>query len=230
MSDHLWFIPVTGGWPTQPTGAPPGVYEPREINVQWNVTSYPTSPPVDIPCVRAAPIVMFTPGASLPGVQQARLTQCYGSWRWRSCSDGQVITVGGQLEVGTVFARGLPLDNNAAGPPSQQAFVTWSDVDVWVKYRVSDYNRLSALYLSINDMTGVQVAASPNMQPLLNPAWNSVWRVEWLSRGNWQGWDTPPTNLRVVLTALGTVNIANVGLVTVDVEWFAIRLRGEVNP
>ena len=151
------------------------------------------------------------------------LVDCFARWRWRSCADDTNILNGGQLAVGTVFARELPLDNAA-----NQSFTVWTEVDAWAKYRVDVPARLDNIFLTLNDRSGVAAPATSGNIIGVTPA--STWRVAYVTNANWQDWDSPATNLRVVLSFQGTTNVANVGIVNVDVEWFAIRLRNEVPP
>jgi hypothetical protein len=217
---------------------PPGIHTPWELNVQWDFTQYPTTqiPPPDVANVRVVPYTMFTP-ANLAGQPNtpARLRGCHGSWAWRSCTDGEIITVGGQLAVGTVLSRFLPvfpLIPPAPGlDPAIGAPFTWNEVEAWVKYSIGvppgQGVPLSAIHFTLNDVTGNWIdpwggAGPGNWLPSTTPG---AWRVIYTRVPvgyEWPGWD--PFNLRAVLTVLGTTNPANVGRVTVNVEWFAFRL------
>jgi hypothetical protein len=237
MSEHVWFVPVTAGWPQEPTPVPPGVHTPWEFNVQWDFTQYPTTqiPPPDVANVRVVPYTMFTP-ANLAGQPNtpARLNGCHGSWAWRSCTDGEIITVGGQLAVGTVLSRFLPVwlvpPVPGHDPPVGSPY-TWNMVEAWVKYSIGvppgQGVPLSAINFTLNDLGGNW--ADPWAPPAPAPTdWlpstvAGAWRVIYTKKaGNWTGWND--TNLRAVLTVLGTTVPANVGRVTVSVEWFAFRL------
>ena len=252
MAEHVWFVPVTAGWPQEPTPVPPGIHTPWELNVQWDFTQYPTTqiPPPDVANVRVVPYTMFTP-ANLPGQPNtpARLSGCHGSWAWRSCTDGEIITVGGQLAVGTVLSRFLPvfpLIPPAPGlDPAIGSPLTWNKVEAWVKYSIGvppgQGVPLSAIHFTLNDATGINhwwdpwTLPPPPPPPPVPGNWllsttPGAWRVIYVSslNLNWQNWD--PFNLRAVLTVLGTTIPANVGRVTVSVEWFAFRLSDQVSP
>jgi len=218
MAEHLWFIPVSAGGsfgPVPSTWAP--MVPPWEFNVQWNFQSYPGTPPeTDVPCITAHPNVAFTRSTGID--YPSKLLWCNGRWSWRSCTDGQNITVGGQLEVGTVFARQLRTRFLDSPPPIP--YSSFSTVEVWAKYRLDVPARLDAVILSINDAGG-NISNSPND---VGQAVANTWREIYHLHNNWDGWDSPGSNLRVVLTCLGTSFPANVGPINVDVEWFAIRL------
>jgi len=225
MADHLWFIPVSSGNTLGEAAAAFPIAPTRDLtNVQWNFNVYPISqvPPAEASCLSYNSYSAFTMGSDV-GPTPSELVECYARWRWRSCADHVNILNGGQLAVGTVFARELPLDNLEP----HVTWNTWNIVDVWAKYRVDVPARLDNIFLSINDRGG-NVVSGPNLLPLLTPA--GVWRVAYLSNPAWEYWDTPATNLRVVMSFQGTTNLANVGTVNVDMEWFAIRLREEIMP
>jgi hypothetical protein len=154
------------------------------------------------------------------GPSPSRLRECYARWRWRSCADDTNILNGGQLAVGTVFSRELASQNADPQNPT-----TWTQVDAWAKYRVDNTVRLDNFFFTINDSAGLFV---PVVNNIVNTV-NGVWRVVTVQKmGDWSEWDSD--NLRVTLTFQGTTNVANVGVVNVDVEWFAIRLSDEVPP
>jgi hypothetical protein len=95
-------------------------------------------------------------------------------------------------------------------------------VDVWAKYRVDVPARLDNIFLTIND-SGIFSSRGPNLLPVLTPA--ATWRIAYHTCAAWTGWEN--SNLRVTMSFQGTTNPANIGPVRVDMEWFAIRLRGE---
>jgi len=226
MADHLWFIPVSAGGsfgPVPSTWAP--LVPPWEFNVQWNFQVYPGSEPdTSQSCISAHPSVIFSRSTALQVPNT--LFNCAGEWTWRSCTNGERVTVGGQLGVGVVFSRLLNLYSNAA-PPLLTGSASWNKVEAWVKFRVNTLGAFDAAYFSINDATtpvplfaGLGVPAVQDWLPLMVPG---AWFVAYAFKtGFWNGWTSE--NLRAVLTVLGTSIPANVGLSIVDVEWFAIRL------
>lgn len=225
MADQLWFIPVSSGSAPGLAMATFPIAPTRDLtNVQWMFSVYPVTqePPAEVSCLSYNSYTAFTMGTGSGENAKSELRECYASWRWRSCTDDTNILNGGQLAGGTVFARELPIDNDPT-----QVFFGWNIVDVWAKYRVDVPARLDNVFLSINDRGGNN-ALTPDLQPV-TPA--GTWRVATLSFGpDWPGWDDPATNMRVVMSFQGTTNPANVGVVNVDMEWFAIRLREEFAP
>jgi len=230
MADHLWFIPATGGGPNGPllTSSPP-LNVPQEFNVQWNFSGWPTEPAADQACLAAFPSVVFTP--NVLSFEPSRLADCHARWSWRSCSNGQHVTVGGQLAVGTVFSRLLNLYTDAQ-PPNHSGAATWNTVEAWVKFRLSvaNVNVFDAVYFSLNDRSGNYIGLNAPAHPPPPPVrdWRTLagpnsWFVAYAYNiGNWASWTSE--NLRATLTVLGTSNPAFVGVSIVDVEWFAIRL------
>jgi hypothetical protein len=232
--------------PTEPSAAPPGAYEPKDFNVQWNFTLYPNgqTPQPDIANVRAAPVVLFIPAADPPPpppvryVTPAMLNSCNGKWMWWTCASGDParITVGGQLEVGTVLSRKLATwvpDPNPPYGPLPQPPLLWSRVDAWVKYRVSTPAAalpLSAIFFTLNDSAGNWIDPWLPLLPPLRPPYDwlpttvaGAWRVIQVYKDiNWEGWHDE--NLRAVITFLGSTNPANTGSVTAEIEWFAFKL------
>jgi hypothetical protein len=226
MAEHVWFIPVTGGSSGSDVAAAFPIAPTRDLtNVQWNFSVFPVGqePPAAVSCLSYNSITRFTMGQEGPPITPARLNDCYGSWTWRSCADDQNIITGGQLAVGTVFSRQLTVSHGDDVPPN--IVYTWDDVEVFAKYRVSNVNRLDNIYLTINEASGTWF---PN--PVSDDWGNCVsntWRVVGTRKNNaWSGWEDIE-NLRVTLNFQGTTNLANVGLVTVDVEWFAFRLSDQ---
>lgn len=224
MADHLWFVPVSSGnAPDEATAAFP-IAPTRDLtNVQWNFSVYPVGqqPPAEVSCLSYNSYTAFTMAQEGPPIVEAMLRECYARWTWRSCTDNTNILNGGQLAVGTVFARELPVDNLEP----HQLWNTWTDVDIWAKYRVDVPARLDGIFLSLNDRGG-NSSAGPNLAlGGLTPA--GTWRVAYHTFNQFvqDEWDTPSTNLRVVMSFQGTTNPANVDVVNVDMEWFAIRLR-----
>ena len=227
MAEHLWFVPVTGGGPTKPTPVGAEVNTPYEFNVQWDVRNYPMDPVgTAIPCVRAFPVNLIAPAnqVGLPNTP-ATLRDCHGKWIWRSCTDGQAITVGGQLAVGTVLSRRLKLFDR---PGHETGALLWDTVEAWVKYRVSATVPLTVINFTLNDRAGLWADGwVPTPGNWLGSTVANAWRVIYLKKsGAWTDWIDE--NLRAVLTVLGTTIPANVGLVEVDVEWFAFRLSDQV--
>lgn len=219
--DHLWFIPVSSGNTLGEGAAAFPIAPTRDLtNVQWNFSVFPVTqdPPAEVSCLSYHSYTTFVMGTET-GITPSELRECYASWRWRSCADDTNILNGGQLAVGTVFARQLPLDNSQP----HTSWATWRNVEVWAKYRVDVPARLDNIYLSINDRGGNSYTPG-DIQPV-TPA--ATWRVAYLTLASWEDWDDPATNLRAVMSFQGTTNPANVGVVNVDVEWFAIRLSSE---
>jgi len=221
MADHLWFIPATGGrgLGAYPGGMPKAI---AEFNVQWDFHPFPVGEPaVEFPFIEAMTFTAVTPGSQV-GPTPAKLVECFAAWRWRSCALGGVIVTGGELMVGTVFANWLPLLNNY--DPNTLTADWWNSVEVWAKYRVSDVTKLSTIMLSINDNLGnVHPVTVQNIGLTVSGQWRVVHGL-WL--GPWP-FTSARTNLRGVLTFQGTLLPANVGVVEVDVEWFAFRLRDQ---
>lgn len=222
---HVWFIPVTGGRGPGMSGIEPFRKQAVEpFNVQWNSSVYPVNqePTAEESCVQSTGITSFVMGYDIaPNDEPSRLSQCHGTWTWRSCKDGSDVVVGGQLAVGTVFSKELPVLH---GDTPHNTYL-WNIVEVFAKYRVDDKNKLDHIWLTLCD-------SGPNRFPVppFGDDWgnavNNQWGVAGLcKRFNWQDWDED--NLRVVLNFQGTTSAANVGKVTCDVEWFAFRLSHE---
>jgi hypothetical protein len=220
MAEHMWFIPVTGGHAPMMAEAFTSRASQDLADVQWDFSRYPVfqDPTVGPPCLGYNSATIFTMGNEGPPILESKLIDCYGSWAWRSCRDNNNIAVGGQLAVGTVFSRTLPLDNLLV----HLAWTTWAEVDVWAKYRVDVPARLDNIFLTINDNAGLS-SSGPNLLPGLTPA--ASWRIAYHTNAAWTDWEN--RNLRVTMSFQGTTNPANIGPVRVDMEWFAIRLRGE---
>lgn len=170
-------------------------------------------------CLNYTSITRFTMGQEALPPTPALLNDCFGSWSWRSCADDTDIVTGGQLAVGTVFSRTLTAQYGDTPLPTY----IWDTVEVYAKYRVDDPLKLDHIYLQINDSAGLNfpgVAADDIIPYRLVP---NTWKVMGVRKsGTWDGWDDD--NLRVTLSFMGTTLPANVGPVTVDVEWFAIKL------
>lgn len=199
---------------------------PWEFNVPWNFQAYPTGAPTTAPpCITAHPSTIVAISNSI--IEPNRLLFSHGRWTWRSCTDGLRVTVGGQLGIGTVFSRILRLVNDGPTfPPG--SFDYWASVEAWAKYRVDDTARLSAIQLAIDDLNGVgppYIALSGNV---LGFTANNDWHTVHAASGPLGVPVHADENLRLTLTFLGTTAVASVGEVNVDVEWFAIRLRGQV--
>jgi len=240
MADHLWFVPAAGaGRIERPYISAIREYElSPEINVQWQYSVYPTEqdPVPSEGCLRVGTNTLFSQATGpVPAVVPATLDLCYASWIWHSCTDGDDITVSGQLEVGTVFSRHLA---GYRGPgilvdlPSTRV---WNSVEAWVKMRVSSISTISGVYFVINDPNANTVGL--NAPPV---DWLTAFPViivanQWtVLKAHHSGLWVPPTwsldNLRATLTVLGTTTPLNVGAITVDVEWFAFRLSDDVLP
>jgi len=230
MADEmLWFVPVTGGGPTIPHGAGTGpIRSPASFNVQWDTDIYPESqdPEPEHPIFEVETITAFsnaTGGGEEPDTL-GMLSNCYAQFRWYSCADGDEgdITMGGQLNIGTVFARQLPTVY-----PSSPGILRWNTVEVWAKYRVSDKTRLSWIELVLNDSAPANIAGSGD---LIGVTTDNVWNVGYAHHqdASWSGVNS--SNLRATLNFLGTTDDATVGLVTVDIEWFAFRLSNQELP
>jgi hypothetical protein len=220
MAEHVWFIPVTGGSGAAAGAATFPIAPTRDLtNVQWNFSVFPVGqePPAAVSCLSYNSITRFTMGQEAMDPIPARLNDCYGSWKWRSCADNSNIVSGGQLAVGTVFSRELIAQHGDDVPVAY----SWNTVEVFAKYRVDDKTKLDNIFLVINDSLG---NFYPNPATDDHPGYTSgTWRVVGTrNRNHWQDWDSD--NLRATLTFQGTTVAANVGLVTVDVEWFAFRL------
>lgn len=226
MADHLWFIPVTGGNAPGLAAATIPMAPTRDLtNVQWMFSVYPVvqEPPAAVSCLSYTSITRFTMGQENP-VWPARLNDCYGNWSWRSCADDQNIITGGQLAVGTVFSKQLAVQHGDDVPPAIPYI--WDDVEVFAKYRVDNRLRLDNIYLTINDASG-NWFPNPVSDDRPNCV-NNTWRVVGTRKNNVWGSFEDLENLRVTLNFTGTTVLANVGLVMVDVEWFAIRLSTQL--
>jgi len=232
---HIWFVPVTGG-----RGYGLMTLDPfrrvaiEPFNVQWDFGKFPveqSDPPVEESCVQAGGItttIMGTEGGDAYD-KPSKLSQCHGSWKWRSCHDDDDpsnIIVGGQLAVGTVFSRFLPVFSNFPTDPVPPAPYTYDTVEAWVKFRISSTTALSAIYFTINDMAGNVIGLNAAPANWLASTAANTWRVAhaWKT-ANWEDPDWDPTNLRAMLSVQGTTTGANAGPVTVDAEWFAFRLN-----
>lgn len=154
---------------------------------------------------------------NLPGAAgEAKLTNCNGRWQWTSTALGQSIDEGTQLAVGMPFTRYLAWVSSF-GPGTPDTFGT---VDVFAKYLVGVASRFDNIYLSLCDNAGNSVKTS-DLQPSTS---DSTWYTVGLRKNSsWDDWDVD--NLRVVLTFQGTSDYRNVGLTTVEIEWFAVGLK-----
>jgi hypothetical protein len=235
MADHMWFVPVTGGHEhALEVASRPGVTGVDNTNVQWDIARYPTyeDPLTEAACTTMSSYTELAMGSTGPPVVESKLTNCFGTWRWRSCTDGQNVIVGGQLAVGTVFSRQLGIwTDNAPNAPSLVGTDLWDTVEAWVKFRLSAANlgRFDNVFFVINDSAGLSIGLNAPPSNWLAPATPIIinqWFVAYAFKtGNWSGWDND--NLRATLSVQGTSVAANVGPVTVDVEWFAFRLSDQ---
>jgi len=228
MADHVWFVPVSGG-----RGIGSTVLPAQEFSVQWYFQRVAGGGAPALASVESSTVAQFL---YPPGPPSGQLRDCYGRWVWPSCAQGGVISLGGQLAVGTVFSRKLQTYNFGQAPPPP--FLpdpnppTWNTVEAWVKFRVDTTARLSNIYFVINDSAGNW--ADPWMPLGLPQDWLSLaalggWRVAWTRKiGGWEGWNNE--NLRATIHFPGTLNPANVGGVVIDIEWFAFRLSDQVSP
>jgi hypothetical protein len=238
MASHVWFVPAASGGQVFPITSKQNPLAPN-ANVQWQFGAFPPglNPPVDIPCLAPDATTNFT--VSAPGAA-GLLDNCYATWAWKSHGCDNRITIGGELLVGTVFSRFLPtfLPPPFPGGPNVDPGVgspyTWGVVEAWAKYRVSDQTKLSAIFFSLNgDINGVPaglpvgIAGTPpaDWLPFTAPG---QWKMAYASMGPIWGAEWAYKNLRAVLTLQGAtapgVGGANVGNITVDVEYFAFRL------
>lgn len=238
MADHQWFVPVSGGRGYNMTEMDTTRATPSEpYNVQWDFKNFPDSAAKS--CVDAASATTMNWGSSV-GPTPSKLSVCYGMWNWRSCSDGQNVTVGGQLAVGTVFSRIVNrYINNPAPPPliiaDAPASYSWNRVDAWVKFMLvsTNINMYDNVFFTINDPVAAN-AVGLNAAPI---NWIGAGTVPPLAINTWfvahawksGGWGPEPPdwdddNLRATLSVQGTSVAANVGPVGVNVEWFAFRL------
>ena len=233
MADQLWFIPATGGgsFSVTPTGTGP-LNRPADLNVQYGFGRYPTqqqniSPTAPILAVETRTEFDNAEGAS--SLEPGKLLNCFARFIWDSCAcdpeHEDEITLGGQLNVGTVFARLLPKEN-ATSPSSVSR---WGTVEVWVKFRVDVPDRLDQIYISIGDKSG-NVQSTPDDE-IIGAIPTNDWFVGYFSYigsdedPDWNGWDSQ--NLRSTISFLGTSDVANIGRVNIDIEWFAFRLSNE---
>lgn len=240
MAEHLWFIPVTGGSSGSDVAASFPIAPTRDLtNVQWFFSVYPVGqePPVDTACLSYSSITSFSMGQENDPGEPSKLVNCYGHWAWRSCEQDNNIVTGGQLAVGTVFSRLLEIYQDGIPDPGHVGPDVWDMVEAWVKFRINaaNINMFDNVFFTINDSS-----APPNVVGLNNmnardwlgtigPGGLNNWFVAYAFKvGNWEGWES--YNLRAVLSAQGTRNPANVGPVSVDVEWFAFRLSEETPP
>lgn len=232
--ERLWFVPATGGRGYDVSAVDPSRRTPIEpYNVQWDFDKYPDA--AEKACIDAGSATTMTMGSSV-GPSESKLSQCYGMWNWRSCSDGQNVTVGGQLAVGTVFSRLLNLyvDGNPPPPPDivPAGSLSWERVDAWVKFMLvaTNINKFDNVFFVIND-TGANslgLNATPRnwltglAVPFLINTWNVAHAYVSQAQAEWDDWDQD--NLRATLSVQGTTVAANVGAVGVNVEWFAFKL------
>jgi hypothetical protein len=209
--------------------------------VQWDFGVFPVNqdPPAEPSCLAYTSETDFDLGQENNPGDPSELDNCYGRWAWRSCTDGNNITVGGQVAIGTVFSRYLDMyDDLGAGIifPGPGNPASWDRVDAWVKFRVNavNINRFGRIFFSINDGPAGANICGLNGQPprdwMTFPALalNAWIIVHAFKVGNWEGWES--RNLRAVLSVMGTQMPINVGWTHVDVEWFAFRLSEEIAP
>ena len=221
MAEHVWFVPVSGG---RGVGETVPVLPPQEFNVQWEFNPTATMPAPALASVESASVTQFT----FPTPLSAQLRSCYGQWLWHSCAQGGVVVLGGQLAVGTVLSRFLPVWLNPPLPgqdPVVGSPYTWNTVEAWVKYYVDSPARLQNIYFVINDSAGNW--SDPWMpggfpQDWLPSTVGGAWRVIYTKCSGWTNWTDK--NLRATIHFPGTTAAANVGGVVVRVEWFAFRL------
>ena len=220
-ADQIWFIPVTGGGPFSVTATGSGpLIRPSDLNVQYAFKQYPTqqahiSPAAPIFAVETHTEFDQAEGAS--SIEPGKLLNCFARFIWDSCACDETydteITLGGQLNVGTVFAAYLPPGT---------ADLAWKSVQIWVKMRISAIARLSGVYLTVSDRDGTNKDSSGNLRSSFTDGeWFVInWTVDDVT-----SWEVE--NLRSTVSVLGTDNVANIGRVSVDMEWFAFRLFGD---
>ena len=229
-NEVLWFVPATGGGPYLPQASGTGpINLPEQFNVQWDTNTYPTvqATITQHPFFDVHSVTQFDSGSgpSSPDVP-GKLRNCFARFVWDSCNDpdGEFpndISLGGQLNIGTVFSRELNVQHGDGTLPISYK---WDIVEVFAKYRVDETDRLSKIYLTICDEAG-NSHPFPNPSDDLTNASDDTWRVVGTRKDG--SWDDPlwsSSNLRACLTFFGTTTPANVGRVVVDVEWFAFRL------
>lgn len=193
MADQLWFNPVSGG--NHDDGSD------KFINVQWAASMFGAPAIAPVTAIVDAVFVFQTS----PTLGEARLNSCYGKWSWTSEQSGGNMTKGSQLAIGTVLAHTL-------------GGTTWSTVDVWAKFKVSNVRRLSSVYLSLSD-SGTNSSSSANQ---LGSMVNDTWYIAHHNSSSLTNW--AHSNIRGVLTFQGTTTAADVGALDVYVEWFAFGL------
>jgi len=205
-------IPATGGGPYLPHGAGTGpIQRAADFNVQWDTNLYPTDQVThpEHPFFEVEAVTLFDTAVGSTGEAPGKLRHCFAQFRWDSCPDGEDMRLGGQLNVGTVFACRLPTGN---GP------LTFTTVDIWVKARISVTNRLDSVYLVLDDDSGAQSSQSSVKSSFSDDNWAVVHHQE----NNLSSWNN--SNLRSTISFLGTTNTSNIGRVKVDIEWFAFGL------
>jgi hypothetical protein len=236
MADHMWFVPVTGGHEHGlEFSMRPGITGIDNTSVQWDAAKYPSGEETEAACTSMTSLTALAMGAVGPPIVESKLTDCFGTWRWRSCTDGSNITVGGQLGVGTVFSRWLNryIDNPLPPPPiiaDPAGNLSWNRVDAWVKFRLNaaNINMFDNVFFVINDSAGL--SAGLNAAPrnwigtvgLAVGSWFVAHAFVSQTPQEWDDWEYE--NLRATLSVQGTSVPANVGPVEVNVEWFAFRL------
>jgi hypothetical protein len=223
MADHLWFIPAAGGaargtWTGAPGPGPQTNFDPTFINVQWMFMAASAfgAPPI------LAPIEATVVNEVLPPASPMGLLSSYASFRWVSIKP----SVGGNLEVGTVFSRLLgtwAAPGNDNPPPAGSL---WNTVECWCKYRINNPAVFTKITMNMNGLV------QPFPLPITLGDWlpftaAGVWREAYVKyAGPWDGFSDE--NLRATISFDGpTVPLGAGGLSQVDIEWFAVRLSDE---
>jgi hypothetical protein len=199
MADHLWFIPVSGGNADDPSD--------KFINVQWGSGLY--GAPAIAPVTAAIEAGVTFQGGG--GEGEAKIGPCCGKWSWTSEQSGGNMTKGSQLGVGTVFAKQLVTP----------AYL-WSTTEFWAKFKVSDKDKLSRVWISLCDSGGNSVSSEVALAGITNNQWKVFGKSRNAMPDTWA-----MQNLRGVLTFQGTTDAQQVGELIVYVEWFAFRLSGQ---
>jgi hypothetical protein len=206
MATHWLVIPAAGGDGT--TG------NPESINLQWALFPYSgnIAHSVSLPILTAEAAGVWVQAPALAAAP--KLVECYASFNWTAEADGSSLTHGGALTVGTVF------QTNRIGTLSTPGITPFA------KIKVSNVNRLSAVFIQVADRAGNIILASPTNH--LGGLSNGTWAV--ISDDLSDEFDALEDldNLRIQVSFLGVLNGLplgqQAGQIICDVEWLSVEI------
>lgn len=164
------------------------------IIVPWNKGKFPST------ASAAAVTASATSGLAIPfGAGQASITETYALFEWTSTANASQVTAGAEVAVGQILRK-----SNASSPTNAQVFA---------RIQVNDADRISAIYLGLNDENGNNASTALGSFP-------TSWSNESSGTKNISTWGDL---IGVTIVVQGTTDKNKVGLTQFYIDYLAVE-------